>query len=188
MGGILFHGSPHLMAVGTILKPGIKKKNYRQSQNVVSLTSRIKIAELWGSNRGKQSVYVYEVEPLGEVNPHKVFWLPSQTSWYMDEGTVSAARIIKLVLHKEYTKKGLQLTPREIEALQAYAKWGGNNWLKEFEEDWLAWKNLGKKPIWPGYLKYWKDIQGLMDKYAWKWATKKVLHEVGILDRKPRIK
>jgi len=98
VGGKLYHGSPHELAKGTLLVPGGATKNYDQSKGKgVSITSNLGTAGHWGSLEGKVTGYVYEVDPLGEVEAWRVKPANRGESFILYEGIVPKARVLRLV-------------------------------------------------------------------------------------------
>lgn len=97
VGGKFYHGSPHELPVGTILQPGKSPRNYKQSKAVVSLTSDLVRAADWGSLGWKVVGYVYEVEPLGDMEVHRATPANYGENFILWEVTVPRARIVALV-------------------------------------------------------------------------------------------
>jgi hypothetical protein len=98
LGGKLYHGSPHKLPPGTVLKPRGSESNYAQSSGKgVSITSDRGRAEHWGSLEGEVPGYVYEVEPLGEVEAHRVGPANRFKNFNLWEGVVPAAKILREV-------------------------------------------------------------------------------------------
>ena len=98
VGGKFYHGSPHRLSVGTVLEPGQSKKNYKQSKSAgVSISSDANRAAHWGSLEGKIRGYVYEVEPLGEVEVHRAGPANYGRNFVLWEGVVPRARVVAMV-------------------------------------------------------------------------------------------
>lgn len=108
VGGKLFHGSPHDLKDGTILEPRRAPTNYPQSSKThVSVTSSAKTAMHWGSQENTKpghvylarardrQCHVYEVEPLGDVEGHRVGPASGFSAFHLYEGRVQKARIIR---------------------------------------------------------------------------------------------
>ena len=93
-GGKLYHGSPHKLTVGTVLTPQTKK-NYKQSGNAVSITSNAARAAHWGSVGGVP--YVYEVEPLSDVDVWRAGLVAGATAFELWEGRVAKAKILSVL-------------------------------------------------------------------------------------------
>ena len=96
-GGKLYHGSAKDLPIGTILEPQ-EARNFKQSApDAVSITSDERTAAYWPREAlGSQGadVFIYEVEPVGEVEAWRVSPANYGKNIRLDEGRVPAARII----------------------------------------------------------------------------------------------
>ena len=71
--GTLYHGSPVKLGEGDILSPQAARRYKQSSADSVSLTSDPAVATRWARDGGADNpVYLYEVEPLGELEAHRV--------------------------------------------------------------------------------------------------------------------
>lgn len=114
----LLHGSPHPLADGDILLPDQVPANFKQSDPfAVSLTTEVSTARYWArtaaQSSGRPAMYVYEVEPLTDVElwNHHLDGLHSDPSrgpvgtpvspngavLRLEEGRVGAARIVRRI-------------------------------------------------------------------------------------------
>lgn len=96
-GGKLFHGSKADLPVGTVLTPGGGERNFTQSaEDAVSITSDRARAEHWAAETAADSepVFVYEVEPVGDIDGWRLGLAERGTKFHLWEGRVPAARII----------------------------------------------------------------------------------------------
>lgn len=95
-GGKLYHGSTHDLPVGTILEPQ-EERNFKQSaDDAVSITSDTQLAAYWPKQASGDDapVFIYEVEPLGEVDAWRVGLANQGRNIRLAEGRVPTARII----------------------------------------------------------------------------------------------
>lgn len=92
----LFHGSIHEIAVGKFLRPGVKPASFKESPaSTVCLTSDLDRAALWARDAGgDDEVWVYEVEPVGHVELHRVSLSAYGKGFTMWEGRVQSARVV----------------------------------------------------------------------------------------------
>lgn len=77
VGGRIFHGSPHKIEVGEYITPQDRdNRNFSQSsEDSISFTSDATRAALWAREAASEttgSVYLYEIEPEGDVESHRV--------------------------------------------------------------------------------------------------------------------
>lgn len=93
--GRLFHGSTRELPVGTVLVPQrAGNRNFAQSAaDAVSITSCESRAAFWAAKSGG-TPYIYEVEPLSEVEVHRAGVANYGKNIELFEGRVSSARII----------------------------------------------------------------------------------------------
>jgi DNA topoisomerase IB len=97
-GGKLYHGSPNEIRPGTVLVPGGGTKNYdRSSGKAISITSDAGVAGHWGSLERTTTGYIYEVEPIGEVEGWRVGPANGFKNFTLYEGRVPKARVLRLV-------------------------------------------------------------------------------------------
>lgn len=97
-GGRLFHGSRHEIADGDLLEPGRVEANFNQSAaDAVSITSEADTALYWANQSSDGPVYVYEIEPVGRVEMWRASLANYGQNWRMQEGRVSAARIVRRI-------------------------------------------------------------------------------------------
>lgn len=124
LGGKLYHGSPYEMKPGTILKPGMNPVNYSQSKQVVSLTSDLQKALWWGSLEGTRDVFVYEVEPLGLVTPHRMGLANQGKNITAFEVTCKQAKILKVhSKRKAWKSKKSSLSDSDMDHLKEKLEW-----------------------------------------------------------------
>ena len=95
-GGSLYHGSPAKLEIGSLLKPGHGTRFRDSNRYHVSITSDRDRAIYWtlkgkGSSKGG---YVYKIEPLGKIIPHRVGLSDLDNLFILYEGLVPAARIL----------------------------------------------------------------------------------------------
>lgn len=96
-GGKLYHGSPNEIKPGTILQPGYAANYDQSSSEDVSITSDKSVAGHWGSLEGTTIGYIYEVEPLGEIDVWRVGPANGFKNIRLFEGRVKKARVLRLV-------------------------------------------------------------------------------------------
>jgi len=85
-----YHGTPAQLEPGTLIVPG--KRRFKESaKNAVSITPRLDDAQFWALTRNKVG-YVYEVEPVGEVQVRHRF------RGRVVEALVPQARVKRLVM------------------------------------------------------------------------------------------
>jgi hypothetical protein len=97
-GGKLYHGSPHELPVGTVLRPGGSETNYPQSkEGGVSITSDQGRALHWGSLERTVPGHVYEVEPIGEIRARRVGPANQFKNFVLWEGIVPTAKVLRKV-------------------------------------------------------------------------------------------
>lgn len=97
-----YHGSPHPMVVGEVVRPGVMERNFKQSPpQQVSLTSEPWNALRWAreaaKNLGVDTIYVYRVEP--SESPQA--WNVQPRNYGMDtayyEARCSSARVLEVL-------------------------------------------------------------------------------------------
>lgn len=94
-GGRLLHGTRAKLEVGDVIEPG-HARNHKQSPKAqVSITSVRSDAIYWGRKAaGDGPVYLYEIEPLGYVDPWNSGLAEHGTSFNLFEGRTARARIV----------------------------------------------------------------------------------------------
>lgn len=94
-GGKLYHGSHTELNVGDILTPQ-EKKNFKQSdENKISITSNYDRAKYWTIKIQSDSpIYIYEVEPMSEIEIWRVSLAKQGTVFDLWEGRVFNAKIL----------------------------------------------------------------------------------------------
>ena len=94
-GGKLYHGSRTDLDVGDILTSQ-KNRNFKQSDNnKVSITSDYNRAKHWASQiKSDNPIYIYEIEPMGEIEIWRVSLAKQGTMFDLWEGRVNNAKII----------------------------------------------------------------------------------------------
>jgi hypothetical protein len=94
-GGKLYHGSRTELNVGDILTPQ-KNRNFKQSDdNKISITSDYNRAKYWASQiKSDNPIYIYEIEPMGEIEIWRVSLTKQGTMFDLWEGRVNNAKII----------------------------------------------------------------------------------------------
>jgi hypothetical protein len=99
-GGRWYHGSRTPIPVGGVVEPG-HGRNFAQSPDgMISVTSIEGNARRWAyaaAGRRDLPVYVYEVEPLAEIEPHRVAPADHGTSFQFYEGRTTTARVLREV-------------------------------------------------------------------------------------------
>jgi len=97
-----FHGTPHKLAIGDVLRPGVVEVNFKESdKNTVSVTTEESYAMHWaresGKKLGSEQVYVYVVEPIDEPE----VWRQGMKNYGKDvavfEARTASARITEIV-------------------------------------------------------------------------------------------
>ena len=95
-----FHGSPHRLEAGEVLRSGLKKTNFSQSdETAVSVTSEPDVALMWARKADESAVqvYVYLVQP--ETAPE--VWRSMPKNFGKDvavlEARTSSATILEIV-------------------------------------------------------------------------------------------
>jgi Rifampin ADP-ribosyl transferase len=95
-GGKLYHGTKSSLPEGTTLKPG-HGKNFKQSGEVVSMTSEVGRALMWAQKAGATEPHVYEVEPIGPVTLRRVCPADYGKSFDLLEIVAPEARVLREV-------------------------------------------------------------------------------------------
>lgn len=113
-GGKLYHGSAVEFKSGDTLEPG-HGKNFKQSINAVSFTSEYNRALHW-ARASSCPAHVYEIEPIGEVQIHRVGLADGGTSFVLWEGRSPKAKVIREVklgtlIHKRTLHLGTWKNP-----------------------------------------------------------------------------
>lgn len=96
-GGKFYHGSPKKLRKGTLLRPGAGARFKESAEDQISITSDPDRALFWVCEGGDVDGYVYEVMPIGPVDPWRVGLAEYGTRYVMWEGRVASAKIVRLV-------------------------------------------------------------------------------------------
>lgn len=102
-GGKLYHGSTRDLAIGTVLAPQTDRNFKESASDAVSITSEERTAAYWPRKAigdMKAVVYVYEVEPLGEVEGWRTGPANCGKNITLFEGRTPSARIIGKTVHE----------------------------------------------------------------------------------------
>ena len=94
-GGKLYHGSRTDLEVGEYLIPQ-ENTNFEESdKSKISITSDYDRAIYWAKQiKSNQPIYIYEVEPIGDIDIWRVSLAEMGTKFTLWEGRVNEAKII----------------------------------------------------------------------------------------------
>ena len=94
-GGKLYHGSRTELNIGDILTPQ-ENINFKQSDGKkISITSDYNRAKYWASQiKSDSPMYIYEIEPMSEIEIWRVSLAKQGTMFDLWEGRVNNAKII----------------------------------------------------------------------------------------------
>lgn len=116
-GGKLYHGSPALLPVGTVLEPQPTRNFPESPKNSICFTSDPLTAVYWARkavNDMNAEVYVYEVNPLSPVTCHRVMPTNYGQNIQLQEGRSDTATITE-IHHIPQGAKPTQLKPLFLE-------------------------------------------------------------------------
>jgi len=131
-GGKLFHGSPTKIDVGGLISPQ-EERNFKQSSDsAISITSDVGMAAHWAREAAKpkddeNSVYIYEIEPTGEVEGWRIGLANQGKNITLMEGRTPSGKIIAV---HEIGMSG----EVKLEDAPANVRYGYSNLLSDIDE------------------------------------------------------